>query len=95
MRAKPLAQTWRTYPARERKMIEAHLQEPDGSCCPRCGSVLEARPTSRMLAVYPVGVVGIDLECRHCRRFLPRLQHTDQSLYFTRIQRLATAILKA
>jgi hypothetical protein len=95
MRVTPLAQTWRTYPPRERKMIEAHLQEPDGCCCPRCGSMLEARPKSRMLAVYPAGVAGIDLECRHCRRFLPRMQHTAESLYYTRIHRLASAILKA
>ena len=95
MRAKALAQAWRTYPPREKKLIEAHLQEPDGCCCPRCGSVLEARPQSRMLAVYPVGATGIDLECRQCHRFLPRVQHTQESLYYTRIARLATAILRA
>jgi hypothetical protein len=94
MRAKVLAQTWRTYPPRERKMIEARLQEPDGCSCPRCGSMLEARPHSRMLSVYPVGVSGIDLECRSCHRFLPKIQHTPESLYYTRIQRLASAILK-
>jgi hypothetical protein len=95
MRAKTLTQAWRTYPPRERKMIEARLQEEDGGCCPRCGAILEARPQSRMLAVYPVGVSGIDLECRQCHRFHPRVQHTDQSLYFTRIQRLASAIMRA
>ena len=95
MRATTLSQAWRTYPPRERKMIEAQLQAPDGCCCPRCGTTLEARPTSRMLAVYPVGVSGIDLECRHCRRFHPRVQHTPESLYYTRIQRLASAILRA
>ena len=95
MRAKVLAQTWRTYPPRERKMIETQLQDPNGCCCPRCGTMLEARPKSRMLAVYPVGVSGIDLECRNCHRFHPRVQHTDESLYYTRIQRLASAILRA
>ena len=60
MRAKALAQTWKTYPPRERKMIEARLQERD-------------RP----------------------RRFHPRVQHTQESLYYSRIQRLATAILRA
>jgi hypothetical protein len=73
-------------------MIEARLQDPDGCSCPRCGSILEARPQSRMLAVYPIGVAGIDLECRQCHRFHPRVQHTDQSLYYTRIHRLASAI---
>ena len=95
MRAKALTQAWRTYPPRERKMIEARLQEPDGCCCPRCGAMLEARPTSRMLAVYPAGVSGIDLECRQCRRFHPRVQHTPESLYYTRIQRLASSILRS
>lgn len=95
MRANSLSQAWRTYPPRERKLIEAHLQEPDGCSCPRCGAMLEARPTSRMLAVYPVGVTGIDLECRSCHRFHPRVHHTPESLYYTRIQRLATAILRA
>ncbi len=90
-----LTQAWRTYPPRERKLIEAGLQEPDGCACPRCGSTLEARPGSRMLAVYPAGVTGIDNECRHCHRFLPRVQHTPESLYYTRIQRLAGAILRA
>jgi hypothetical protein len=50
---------------------------------------------SRMLAVYPVGVKGIDLECRNCHRFHPRVQHTPESLYYTRIQKLASAILRA
>ena len=95
MRARALTQAWKTYPPRERKMIEARLQEPDGCQCPRCGGMLEARPKSRMIAVYPTGVAGIDLECRPCRRFHPRVQHTQQSLYFTRIQRLATAILRS
>ena len=95
MRGKSLTQAWRTYPPRERKMIEAHLQDPDGGCCPRCGAVLEARPTSRVLAVYPAGVTGIDLECRVCRRFHPRVQHIPESLYYARIQKLASAILRA
>ena len=95
MRGKSLSQTWRTFPPRERKLIEAHLLDPDGCCCPRCGAMLEARPKSRMLAVYPAGVKGIDLECRACRRFHPRVQHTPESLYYTRIQKLANAILRA
>ena len=94
MRAK-LSQMWRTYPPRERKLIEAHLQDADGCCCPRCGAMLEARPKSRMLAVYPPGVSGIDLECRQCQRYMPRVQHTPESLYNTRNQRLAGAILRA
>ncbi|HEX6558337.1 MAG TPA: hypothetical protein VF021_02725 [Longimicrobiales bacterium] len=85
MRSKPVANAWRPYPARERKKIEARLSKPDGSLCPRCGDILEARPSAS----------GAILECRQCQRFHPRTPQTPETMYFLRIQRLATAILSA
>lgn len=82
-------QTWRPFSARDTKLIETHLTAPDGSRCPRCGDILEARTLTRAAAAH-------DLECRECKRYLSRvLQTTPESLYFLRIQRLATAILRA
>lgn len=84
MRSKPVAQAWRTFSARERKQIETRLPGPDGCRCPRCGEILEARPTRSAV-----------LECRDCQRFHAREQGTPEVMYFMRIQRLATAILSA
>lgn len=85
MRSKPVAQAWRTFSRRERKLIDARLNGPNGCQCPRCGGILEARPSRRS----PI------LECRECERFHPREQQTPVVMYFMRIQRLATAILSS
>jgi hypothetical protein len=82
MGTKMVAANWRAFPAREAKKIEARLATPEGSICPRCGSILEACPP-RSPDV---------LECRDCRRFHARSQ-APETLYVLRMQRLATAIL--
>lgn len=82
MRSKSIAQMWRAYPARECRQIAARLAAPDGSRCPRCNEILEARPTCATI-----------LECRDCKRFYPLANQTPEIMYFMRIQRLATAIL--
>ena len=82
MRSKSVAHAWRPFSARERKHIEHHLHDADGSRCPRCTEILEAHP------MQPV------LECRSCQRFHTRTpQQTPELLYLMRIQRLASAIL--
>ncbi len=85
MRSKSLAHIWRAFPVREGRTIESHLTRPDGSRCPRCGEILEARPGRR----------AVILECRDCQRFHARSQQTPELLYVMRIQRLATAIRSA
>lgn len=83
MRSKSVAQTWRAFPQRESRQIEARLTKPDGSRCPRCGDILESRPS----------MSGAILQCRECLRFHTRAQQTAETMYLLRIQRLATAIL--
>jgi hypothetical protein len=81
--------TWRPFTARERNHIEARLHAPDGSRCPRCAEILEARPLTRTTRVH-------DLECRDCKRYFERTpQALPESMYIFRIQKLATAILRA
>jgi hypothetical protein len=81
--------TWRPFTARDRKLIEARLDAPDGSRCPCCGEILEARPLIRSTRVH-------DLECRDCKRYYERTPATlPESMYIFRIQKLATAILRA
>lgn len=83
------AQAWRPFSARDCKLIEARLHQPDGSRCPRCGDILLARALARSAGAH-------DLECGDCKRYYSRvLQTTPESLYILRIQRLATAILRA
>ena len=85
MRSKSFAQTWRAFSQRERRQIEARLAKPDGSRCPRCGDILESRPS----------MSGAILQCRECLRFHVRARQDAHTLYLLRIQRLATAILSA
>lgn len=83
MRSKSVAHAWRPYSARERKFIDNHLTDADGSRCPRCTDILEAHPSQPIL------------ECRTCQRFHPRSTETPEVLYLVRMQRLASAILTA
>ena len=82
-------QNWRPFTARDRKQIEAKLNAPDGSRCPRCKEILEFRPITRHAA-------GHDLECRECRRYFTRIliETNPEAMYLFRIQKLATAILR-
>ena len=81
MRSKSVAHAWRPFSARERKYIEHHMADADGSRCPRCDEILEARPNRAVL------------ECRGCQRFHARSNQTPELMYVMRIQRLASAIL--
>lgn len=87
--------TWRTFDRRETAHIRARLEAGERATCPRCGTLLEAKPTTRMRAVLPGGARGHDLDCRECRRFFPDVWHTHRSLYHLRIRRIAAAVLNA
>lgn len=88
MPTKTAGRPWRAFTLRERQTIEARLHAPDGSCCPRCGDILEARPLTR-------SSLASDLECRECRRYFSRnVRTTPETIYLVGIQKLATAILR-
>jgi len=95
MRRRNHCRAWRAFSGRDRPSILAQLAAGLRPHCPRCGTALEARPTTRLTAVLPRGTTGSDLECRPCRQFLARVRHTPASLYFLRIRRLAAAVTRA
>lgn len=95
MPVRSAARTWRRFPRPEREIIELQLVHRGQARCPSCGAALLERPNTRLSAVLPCGARGLDLDCRGCRRFYPRVQHTARSLYVLRLQRLAAAVLRA
>lgn len=95
MRPRVQRRTWKAFGGRDGAVIRDQLAGGGHALCPRCGGLLEARPGTRLTAMLPDGANGYDLECRGCRRFLPRVQHSRTSLYHLRIRRLARAILRA
>lgn len=95
MRSGTRSRTWRRFGRRDRHAIHLQLDRGLHPRCPACDAPLEARPTTRLRAVLPPGATGFDLECRHCRRFHPRVRYSPESLYFLRVRRLAAAVLRA
>ncbi len=95
MPVRSAVRTWRRFARRDRQSIEAQLASRGLARCPICGDPLVERSGTRLVAVLPTGVRGLDLDCRGCRRFHPRVQHTARSLYVLRLQRLAAAVLRA
>ncbi len=95
MPVRSAARTWRRFGRVERQRIELQLAIWGEARCPCCGGLLAERPNTRLAAVLPSGAGGLDLECRGCRRFHARVQHTARSLYLRRLQRLAAAVLRA
>jgi len=95
MRSGLCSRTWRQYGPLDRQALGRQFLNGMSLRCPRCGEPLEATPFTRLSAVLPPGAGGYDLECRPCRRFHPRVFHTPESLYLTRIRRLAAAIRRA
>ena len=95
MPVRSAARTWRRFARREREIIELQLVARGEARCPCCGAALVERPNTRLSAVLPTGARGFDMDCRGCRRFHPRVQHTARSLYVLRLQRLAAAVLRA
>ncbi len=89
------ARTWRRFGRPDRRRIEEQLAAWGEARCPCCGATLFERPNTRLAAVLPGGARGLDLDCRGCRRFHARVQHTARSLYVLRLQRLAAAVLRA
>lgn len=87
--------TWRTFGSRDGGRIAARIDAGAHARCPSCGVFLEAQPSTRLRSVLPPGVSGYDLDCRECRRFLPRVRHTERSLYYLRVRRMAAAIRNA
>jgi hypothetical protein len=92
MRPRLYSRTWTRFGRRDRSVIEAQLAQGAASLCPRCAAPLEARPITRLTAVLPGDIEGIDLDCRGCHQFHPRLSHTPHSRYLLRLRRLAAAV---
>ncbi len=95
MPARPATRTWRRFGRPDRQQIEEQLATHGAARCPCCGGLLLERPNTRLAAILPGGARGLDLDCRTCRRFHARVQHTPRSLYLLRLQRLAAAVLRA
>lgn len=76
-------------------MIEDQIACGREPRCPRCGAVLEARPTTRLSILLPASIRGYDLDCRGCRKFHPRVTHTERSLHVVRLRHLAGVVLRA
>ncbi|MFO7259916.1 MAG: hypothetical protein DIU52_002090 [bacterium] len=95
MRPRVGATAWRSFDRRDQRAIRARLAAGAPLRCPRCAGLLEARPTSRLLAVLPSGARGYDLDCRSCHQFLPLIEHTPQSLRLLRLRRLVAAVRRA
>jgi hypothetical protein len=83
---------WRAYEPRHTRIIDRALRAAHDPCCPCCGEILEARPTTRMARSLPLDATGYDLECRGCRRFRAVVRHTDRSLRLVRMRRLVAAV---
>jgi hypothetical protein len=83
---------WRVFAARDGRCIELQLQQGESPCCPRCGGVLEARPSSRLRRDLPLGASAHDLDCRGCRRFWSMVRHTERSLRIVRMRRFVAAL---
>ncbi|HEY8469576.1 MAG TPA: hypothetical protein VIL18_08035 [Longimicrobiales bacterium] len=95
MRPRVGALAWRSFDRRDQAAIQAQLSAGAAPHCPRCESLLEARPASRMRASLPAGALAYDLDCRACRLFLPLVRQTPASLRVERLRRLAAAVLRA
>jgi hypothetical protein len=95
MRAPVGQRAWRAFRPYERRVIEQQLAASEEAACPRCDQLLEARPGTRLAAVLPPGVIGIDLDCRRCRRFFARVRHSPASVRSLRLRRFAAAVLRA
>ena len=95
MRPRIRCRAWRAFDERDRRAIRSQLAAGIAVRCPRCHTVLEARPTTRLSAALPAGAGGFDLDCRPCRRFHAQIRHTARSLYALRLRRLAAAVLRA
>ncbi|CAN5387816.1 hypothetical protein BH24GEM3_BH24GEM3_20230 [soil metagenome] len=87
-----LRRSWRTFELRNAKRIERQLGDGHTPCCPGCGALLEARPSSRLDRFLPLDASGFDLDCRDCRRFLCIVRHTARSLRLVRMRRLVAAV---
>lgn len=83
---------WRTFDERQTRRIDAQLRASGAPCCPGCGAALETRPESRRAGALPLDAVGYDLECRPCHRFHTVVLHSERSLRFVRMRRLAAAV---
>ncbi len=95
MPVRSTGRTWRRFGRPDRERIEQQLATLGEARCPCCGGALVERPNTRLAAVLPGGARGLDLDCRGCRRFHARVQHTARSLYLLRLHRLAAAVLRA
>jgi hypothetical protein len=87
--------TWRAFERRHGRWIEAQLRRGEPPCCPLCGALLEARPTTRFAHCLVLDAKGYDLDCRECRRFWCVVRHTPRSLRLLRMRRLAAAVRAA
>jgi len=71
------------------------IRSGQSPCCPFCGTMLEARPTTRFRDCLVLDATGFDLDCRDCRRFWCVVQHTPRSVRLIRMRRLVAAVRAA
>lgn len=83
---------WRGFSVRDGRAIEQQIRMGAPPCCPCCGCVLEAKPTTRLAAQLVLDARGFDLDCRDCRRFWCLVVHTPRSIRLLRMRRLAAAV---
>ena len=83
---------WRAFDERQNRRIGAQLRAGGAPCCPGCGAPLGTRPETRIAGALPLDAIGYDLECRPCHRFHTVVLHSERSLRFVRMRRLAAAV---
>jgi hypothetical protein len=87
-----LRRAWRVFLVRDGRRVELQLRAGASPCCPACGQMLEAQPTTRLLRALPLGAQGYDLDCRACRRFWCIVRHTPRSIRILRMRRFVAAV---
>lgn len=86
------AARWRRFTAHQIRRIDHQMEDGQSPCCPCCDLHLHPRLESRRAAELVLDAVGYDLDCPACRRFRSVLFHTERSLRFVRMRRLAAAV---
>jgi hypothetical protein len=92
LRSRRGQRAWRGFAVRDGREIERQIRAGAPPCCPCCGYVLEAKPTSRLAGQLVLDARGFDLDCRDCRRFWCLVVHTPRSIRLLRMRRLAAAV---
>lgn len=86
------AYRWRAFVIDDAEHTLRQLKHGALPRCPRCETTLHPRVDSRRAGELVLDAVGYDLDCAQCRRFVCVAIHTDRSLRFLRMRRLAAAV---